>query len=78
MTLCAGVGKAVVIEVIELFMLERGSMVLGDNCEGLCGVWGWKDMVDFVEADEPRDENGAIFSSCDHGPVGQGRRGKSR
>ncbi len=40
MTLCAGVGKvSVVIEVIELVKLEGvGSLVLGDNCEGLCGV----------------------------------------
>jgi hypothetical protein len=45
-TLCAGVGRAVVIEVMELVMLVIRSLVLGDNCEGLCGVCGWNDMMD--------------------------------
>jgi len=38
LTLCAGVGRVVVIEVKELVMLVMRSLVLGDNCEGLCGV----------------------------------------
>jgi len=45
-TLCAGVGRVVVIDVIELAMFDMESLVLGDNCEGLCGVCGWKDMMD--------------------------------
>jgi len=45
LTLCAGVGSAVVMAVIELVMLVISSLVLGENCEGLCGVWGWKDMM---------------------------------
>ncbi len=45
LTLCAGVGS-VVIDVIDVVMLVISSLVLGDNCEGLCGVCGWKDMVD--------------------------------
>lgn len=46
--LCAGVGRAVVTEVIEVVKLALGSVVLGEYCEGLCGVCGWKDMVDVV------------------------------
>lgn len=35
LTLCAGVGR-VVIDVMEEFMLlDKGSAVLGDNCDGL-------------------------------------------
>jgi hypothetical protein len=36
LTLWAGVGKeAVVTDVMELFMLDNGSAVDGENCEGL-------------------------------------------
>jgi hypothetical protein len=31
LTLCAGVGKVVVIDIMELFMLDNGSAVLGEN-----------------------------------------------
>ena len=49
-TLWAGVGRVVVVEVIELVMLVIGSLVVGDSWEGLCGVCGWKDiMIDDVE-----------------------------
>lgn len=35
LTLWAGVGRAVVFDVIELVMLIEGSVVLGENCDGL-------------------------------------------
>ena len=39
LTLCAGVGReAVVNEDMDVFTLESGSVVLGDDCDGLCGV----------------------------------------
>lgn len=34
-TLCAGVGRVVVMEVRDVFMLEAGSEMPGDSCEGL-------------------------------------------
>jgi hypothetical protein len=38
LTLWAGVGKALVIEVIELARLGNVSEVIGDGCDGLWGV----------------------------------------
>ena len=40
LTLCAGVGREAVVndEVMDVFTLESGSVVLGDDCDGLCGV----------------------------------------
>lgn len=46
LTLWAGVGSVVVVDAIELVALVIRSLVLGENWEGLCGVWGSKDMVD--------------------------------
>lgn len=39
LTLWAGVGR-VVVDVTEPVMLIIRSLVLGENWEGLCGVWG--------------------------------------
>jgi hypothetical protein len=41
----AGVGSVVAMDVMDVFMLAKGSALLGENCEGLCGVCGWKDMI---------------------------------
>lgn len=39
LTLCAGVGReADVKEDMDVLTLESGSVVLGDDCDGLCGV----------------------------------------
>lgn len=38
LTLCAGVGRVVAFDVIELVMLVEGSVEAGENCDGLCGV----------------------------------------
>lgn len=38
LTLWAGVGSVVVVDVMEPVMLIIGSLVLGENWEGLCGV----------------------------------------
>lgn len=46
--LWVGVGRVVVMEVMELFMFIFWLFVLGENCEGFCGVWGWKDMMDWL------------------------------
>jgi hypothetical protein len=46
LTLWAGVGSVVVVDAAEPVMLIVRSLVLGENWEGLCGVWGWQDMMD--------------------------------
>ena len=35
---CAGVGRAVVKEVMVLCAPDTRSELLGENCDGLCGV----------------------------------------
>lgn len=49
LTLCAGVGKVVVpvpAAATEPDEPREGSEeVAGENCEGLWGVWGWKDIM---------------------------------
>lgn len=38
LTLCAGVGSVVPRDEVVLVMLVEGSVVLGENWDGLCGV----------------------------------------
>ena len=52
LTLCAGVGRVDVTEVMDVLTLESGSVLFGDDCEGLCGVCGWKDMVEISSSEE--------------------------
>lgn len=60
LTLCAGVGKVVVpgpVAATEPDEPREGSEeVAGENCEGLWGVWGWKDIMN--QGSLARDQSG--------------------
>lgn len=49
LTLCAGVGKVVVPDPAAATEPDKprdgSEEVAGENCEGLWGVWGWKDIM---------------------------------
>jgi len=53
LTLCAGVGSVAVLAAAD----EAESPVIGsdevagEKLQGLCGVWGWKDMMGTPRAD---------------------------
>ncbi len=51
--------------VMELDMLVEGSVLPGDNCEGLCGVWGWNDMMlDRRQIETRKISAGARMQDC--------------